>query len=135
MRGINFRPKVDPGKLLQIAKKQHYADLSGFINDAIEEKIRHIHEDPRDHKLISSIKKAVYEYNGWTFSKPSLKEAVKIKKKAEAMRSRKGKSIPLSDIIHKLEKMSEDPHDLTVIAQRKNEKAMHFEKTLKNLRK
>jgi hypothetical protein len=105
MRGINFRPKVDPGKLLQIAKKQHYSDLSGFINDAIEEKIRHIHEDPRDHKLVGAIKKAVYEYNGWTFSKPPMKEAVKIKKKAEAMRSGKEKSIPLSDIIHKLEKI------------------------------
>ena len=105
MRGINFRPKVDPGKLLQIAKKQHYSDLSGFINDAIEEKIRHVHEDPRDHKLISSIKKALYEYNNWTFSKPSPQEAVKIKKRAEEMRSGKEKSIPLSDIIHKLEKM------------------------------
>jgi len=105
MRAINFRPKVDPGKLLQIAKKQHYSDLSGFINDAIEDKIRHIHEDPRDHKLITSIKKAVYEYNGWAFSKPSDKEAVKIKKKAAAMRSGKAKSIPLSDIIQKLEKM------------------------------
>ena len=105
MRGINFRPKVDPGKLLQIAKKQNYSDLSGFINDAIEEKIRHIHEDPRDHKLISSIKKAVYEYNGWAFSKPSGKEALKIKKQAEAMRSGKTKSILLSDIIHKLEKI------------------------------
>jgi vacuolar-type H+-ATPase subunit E/Vma4 len=105
MRGINFRPKVDPGKLLQIAKKQNYSDLSGFINDAIEEKIRHIHEDPRDHKLMSSLKKAVYEYNGWTFSKPPVKEAVKIKGQAEKMRSGKAKSVPLSDIIHKLEKL------------------------------
>jgi hypothetical protein len=105
MRGINFRPKVDPGKLLQIAKKEHYSDLSGFINDAIEEKIRHIHEDPRDHKLVNSIKKALYEYNGWTFSKPTDREARAIKKRAEAMRAGKAGSIPLSDVIHELEKM------------------------------
>ncbi len=106
MRAINFRPKVDPIKLLKIAKGQHYPDLSGFINDAIEEKIRHIHEEPRDHKLVNSLKKAVYEYNGWSFSKPSVKEAVKIKKTAEGMRTGKVKSIPLGDLIRKLEKMS-----------------------------
>ena len=105
MRGINFRPKVDPGKLLQIAKKQNYSDLSGFINDAIEEKIRHIHENPRDHKLINDLKKAVYEYNGWSFSKPPVKEAVQIKKRAQAMRDGKMRSIPLADIIKKLEKI------------------------------
>jgi hypothetical protein len=105
MRGINFRPKVDPGKLLQIAKKQNYSDLSGFINDAIEEKIRHIHEDPRDHKLINALKKAVYEYNGWSFSKPPVKEALKIKKRAQAMRGGKAKAIPLGDVIKKLEKL------------------------------
>src|SRR5665213_1284015 len=118
MRGINFRPKVDPGKLLQIAKKQHYSDLSGFINDAIEEKIRHVHEDPRDHKLISSIKKALHEYNDWTFSKPTPQEAVKIKKRAEEMRSGKEKSIPLSDIIHKLEKMP-TPQRKTLVSIKK----------------
>jgi hypothetical protein len=105
MRAINFRPKVDPGKLMQIAKKQNYSDLSGFINDAIEEKIRHIHEDPRDHKLIQALKKAVVEYNGWTFSKPSAKEAARIKKTASAMTTGKTKSIPLSDVIRKLEKL------------------------------
>jgi hypothetical protein len=41
----------------------------------------------------------------WAFSKPPVKEAVKIKRQAEAMRSGKLKSIPLSDIIQKLEKM------------------------------
>ncbi len=60
MQAINFRPKVDPRKLREIAKKQHYSDLSGFINDAIEEKLRHINESPKDHKLVSSIKKAKY---------------------------------------------------------------------------
>ena len=105
MQAINFRPKVDPRKLREIAKKQHYSDLSGFINDAIEEKLRHIQESPRDHKLVSSIEKAVYEYNGWTLSKPSAKEAAEIKKNAEAMRSGKVKTIPLGDIIKKLEKI------------------------------
>ena len=105
MRAINFRPKVDPGKLLQIAKKQNYSDLSGFINDAIEEKIRHIHEDPRDHKLINTLKKAIHEYNGWIFSKPSAKEATRIKKSVEAMKAGRTKSIPLSDVIRKLEKL------------------------------
>jgi len=105
MQAINFRPKVNPRKLREIAKKQHYPDLSGFINDAIEEKIRHIHEDPRDQKLVSTIKKALYEYNGWTFSKPSTKEVAEIKKRAESMRSGKTKSIPLGDVIKKLEKL------------------------------
>ena len=104
MRAINFRPKVSPHKLKEIAKKQNYPDLSGFINDAIEEKIRHIHEDPRDHKLVGTIKKAVYEYNGWTFSKPPAKEAKEIAKTAKAMRSGKVRSIPLGDIIKKIEK-------------------------------
>ncbi len=108
MRAINFRPKVDPGKLLQIAKKQNYSDLSGFINDAIEEKIRHIHEDPRDHKLILSLKKAVHEYNGWTFSKPSAKEAARIQKGAEAMKAGRTKSIPLGGVIEKLGRMKDD---------------------------
>jgi len=105
MQAINFRPKVDPRKLREIAKKQHYPDLSGFINDAIEEKIRHIHESPKDHKLVSAIKKALYEYNDWTFSKPPAKEAVEIKKRAESMRSGRVKSIPLGDVIKKLEKI------------------------------
>jgi hypothetical protein len=105
MQAINFRPKVNPKKLREIAKKQHYADLSSFINEAIDEKIRHIHEGPGDHKLVSAIKKAVYEYNGWAFSKPPVKEAAEIKKRAEAMRSGKAKSTPLSDVIKKLEKI------------------------------
>lgn len=105
MRAINFRPKVNPHKLKEIAKKQNYRDLSSFINDAIEEKIRHIHESPRDYKLVGAIKKAIYEHNGWTFSKPPAKEVKEIKKRAEAMRSGKVKSIPLADIIKKLEKL------------------------------
>lgn len=105
MRGINFRPKVEPRKLLAIAKQQHYSDLSGFINAAIEEKIRHIHENPRDHKLMSAIKKAIYEYNGWNFSKPPAPEAIQIKRKAAAMRASKAKSVPLSDLIQKLSKL------------------------------
>ncbi len=102
MQAINFRPKVDPDKLRQIAKKQHYSDLSSFINEAIDEKIRQIHESPKDHKLVNSIKKAVYEYNGWAFSKPPAKEAAEIKRRAEAMRSGKAKSIPLGEVIKKL---------------------------------
>jgi hypothetical protein len=105
MQAINFRPKVNPQKLREIAKKQHYADLSSFINEAIEEKIRHIHESPRDHKLVSSIKKAVHEYNGWAFSKPPASEAAEIKKRAADMRSGKAKSTPLSEVIKKLEKI------------------------------
>ena len=46
------------------------------------------------------------------FSKPPVKEAVKIKKTAEAMRSRKDRSIPLNGIIHKLEKMPTYHEDL-----------------------
>jgi len=105
MQAINFRPKVNPRKLREIAKKQRYADLSGFINDAIEEKIRHIQEDPRDHKLVGAIKKAVHEYNVWTFSKPPAKEAAEIKKHAGDMRSGKAKSIPLGEVIKKLQKI------------------------------
>ena len=105
MQAINFRPKVNPSKLREIAKKQHYADLSSFINEAIDEKIRHIHESPKDHKLVSSIKKAVYEYNGWTFSKPPAKEAAEIKRRAAGMRSGKIKTTPLSEVIKRLEKI------------------------------
>jgi len=105
MQAINFRPKVNPQKLREIAKKQHYADLSSFINEAIDEKIRHIQESPRDHKLVSSIKKAVYEYNGWAFSKPPASEAAEIKKWAGDMRSGKVKSTPLSEVIKKVEKI------------------------------
>jgi hypothetical protein len=39
-----------------------------------------------------------------TFSKPSAKEAARIKKTAEAMKAGKTKSIPLSDVTRKLEK-------------------------------
>jgi hypothetical protein len=103
MQAINFRPKVDPKKLREIIKQQHYPDLTSFINDAIEEKIRHAYENPKDHKLINSIKRAVYEYNGWSFSNPSSKEAAEIKKKAAAMRSGKAKSKSLNAIIRSLE--------------------------------
>ena len=103
MQAINFRPKVSPQKLREIAKKQHYADLSSFINEAIDEKIHHIHESPKDHKLVSAIKKAVYEYNGWSFSKTSAKEGAAIKKRAADMRSGKIKLTPLSEVIKKLE--------------------------------
>ena len=105
MQAINFRPKVNPKKLREIAKKEHYADLSSFINEAIDEKIRHIHEGPGEHKLVSAIKKAVYEYNGWVFSKPTAKEAAEIKKRAQAMCSGKAEAIALSDVIKKLEKI------------------------------
>lgn len=105
MQAINFRPKVSPRKLREIAEKQHYPDLSSFINEAIEEKIRHIHESPKDHKLVSAIKKAVYEYNGWNFSRPPANEAVEIKKRAEAMRSGKVKSTSLGNVMKRLEKI------------------------------
>lgn len=103
MKAINFRPKVEPLKLKEIAKRQHYADLSGFINDAIEAKIRNIYESPHDERLVGAIKKAVYEYNGLTFSKPPVREAREIKTRAEAMRSGKVKAMPLGDLIKKLE--------------------------------
>jgi hypothetical protein len=105
MKAINFRPKVESAQLKEIAKQYHYADLSGFINDAIDEKIRSIHQSPRDEKLVGAIKKAVYEYNGLRFSKPSLKEARAIKSKAAAMRLGKEKSVSLSMVIKKLEKL------------------------------
>lgn len=99
---INFRPKVDPGTLRKIAVKQHYPDLSGFINDAIEEKIRSIHANPRDEKLVTDIKKAVYEYNGWQFSKPSTREAADIRKRVRSVRSGKTKAIPLDTVLKRL---------------------------------
>jgi len=105
MKAINFRPKVEAAQLKEIAKQYHYTDLSGFINDAIDEKIRSIHQSPRDEKLVSTIKKAVYEYNGLTFSKPSSGKAKAIKAKALAMRSGKAKSVPLNEVIKKLEKL------------------------------
>ena len=104
MKAINFRPKVESKKLKEIAKQQHYVDLSGFINDAIDAKIRNIYESPHDEKLVSAIKKALYEYNGLTFSKPTANEEREIKAKAETMRSGKVKSVPLNEIIKKLEK-------------------------------
>lgn len=104
MKAINFRPQVDPERLREIAKEQHYPDLSSFINEAINEKIIHFQESPKDQKLVSAIKKAVYEYNGWTFSKPPDKEASEIKERVKLMRSEKIKSIPLSLVIKKLEK-------------------------------
>lgn len=105
MRAINFRPKVDPKKLMQIAKKQRYEDLSGFINDAIEEKLRHIHQNPRGHKLMNAIQKAVYEHNGWTFTKAPTAEAAEITKRARVMRADKGGTASLRDVIKKLEKI------------------------------
>ncbi len=102
---ITFRPKADPDQLRKIAKNQHYPDLSAFINDAIEEKIRNIHANPKDEKLVNDIKKAVYDYNGWVFAKPTAQESSAIKKRAEAMRLGKEKSIPLADVIKRLERM------------------------------
>jgi len=99
---INFRPKVDPATLRKIAEKQNYPDLSGFINDAIEEKIRNIHAHPRDEKLMNDIKKAVYEFNGWSFSKPSAREAVEIRKRGGSARSGRTKAWPLNDVLKKL---------------------------------
>lgn len=105
MKAINFRPKVEPQNLREIAKRYHYEDLSGFINDAIDEKLRNIHQNPHDEKLVSAIKKAVYEYQGWTFSKPTAKEARAIRAKAASMRSGREKSVPLGEVIKKLGSM------------------------------
>jgi hypothetical protein len=50
-------------------------------------------------------KKAISEHNGLVFSKPSTAEAREIKARAAAMRSGKVKSVPLADVIKKLEKL------------------------------
>jgi hypothetical protein len=65
----------------------------------------YVSADPFFKKAMKNPKlKILYECNSLSFSKPPAKELAGIKKRAEAMCSGKVKSVPLSDVIKKLER-------------------------------